>query len=144
MPHGRRLVSSASRYDDSIGRIWLVQSPAGSSSSSFFKTSARAERREGGKLVEYSESVEISGFLSGDKDRGGVLAPETLLPPTWSRCRRMLRLLRRKRAHVEPMKKAAPSSRRRLNAIGNLSRLAFFFFPSFGPFAESVLFCSEC
>ena len=79
----------------------------------------------------------ISGFFSGDKDLGGVLAPDTLLPLAWSRCRRMLRLLRRSRTHVEPMKKAAPSSKRKLNAIRELSPLAFPLVGTVRPFGNA-------
>lgn len=62
----------------------------------------------------------MAGFLSGERDLGGVLAPDTLRPPTRSRSSKMLRLLRRSTT-VEPMARAATSSKSNLRAMRQTS-----------------------
>jgi len=58
-------------------------------------------------------------LFSGDKDLGGVFAPDTLRPPLRSRCRMMLRLPRLISRKTELSRKAAPNSNERLVAIFN-------------------------
>ena len=108
---------------------WLKVSASSSMSPNFFcllddkvlATSARASLRDGGKLSTYSTDVNAacngastrSLSLSGDKDRGGVLALDARLP-------RSLNLLSRKsrcfslnnRYVMDVMQKAMPSSSR--------------------------------
>jgi hypothetical protein len=57
------------------------------------------------------------GVFPGDKDRGGVFAPETLRPPFRSRCMMMLRLPRCINKIAELRMKAAPSSNVKLIAM---------------------------
>lgn len=58
-----------------------------------------------------------AALFSGDKDLGGVFAPDTLRPPLRSRCRMMLRLPRLISRKTELSRKAAPNSNEILVAM---------------------------